>query len=193
MSKHLAIAMRTRAPVRAAGRGKGWPPERRVRQAARARLMQPWRHSTGPRTEAGKARVAMNALRHGERRRAWLEKAQRIRRAIRLCANTVLLVRMLVRERDRPAPPALRMPVDQRAQPSNPPPPGGRAIACANAAPIEGALDQRRACFDKLSVRVFLSATKIFPQPEPVEGRNDGCAASTCDSPAPGGESLPPT
>ena len=101
MSKHLAIATRARVPARAAGRGKGWTPERRARQAARARLTQPWRHSTGPRTEAGKARVAMNGLRHGCRSRAWLLKARRIRRAIRLCAETVLLARVLMSQRDR--------------------------------------------------------------------------------------------
>jgi hypothetical protein len=81
-------------------RSKGWPPERRARQAARARLARPWRHSTGPRTEAGKARVAMNALRHGCRSRAWQLKAQRIRRAIRLCAQTILLARVLMRQCD---------------------------------------------------------------------------------------------
>jgi hypothetical protein len=34
----------------------------------------------------------MNALRRGHRSRAWLELAKRIRRAIRLCARTVLPV-----------------------------------------------------------------------------------------------------
>jgi hypothetical protein len=70
--------------------------------------MQPWRHSTGPRTDAGKVRVAMNALRHGYRGRAWLLRARRIRNAICLCANTVLLVRVLRRQSDRAASPALQ-------------------------------------------------------------------------------------
>jgi hypothetical protein len=47
----------------------------------------------------------MNALRHGRRGRACLSRARRIRNAIRLCAHTVLLARMLMRERDgRPSP-----------------------------------------------------------------------------------------
>ena len=41
----------------------GWTPERRARQAALIRLWQPWRRSTGPKTEAGKARCAMNFAR----------------------------------------------------------------------------------------------------------------------------------
>jgi hypothetical protein len=80
--------------VHRARSAKGWTPERRARQAERIRLAQPWKHSTGPKTEAGKARVAMNGLRHGYRGRAWLERACRIRHAIRLCADTVLLARI---------------------------------------------------------------------------------------------------
>jgi hypothetical protein len=45
----------------------------------------------------------MNPLRHGYRSQAWRQKAQRIRRAIRLCAETVLLARVLTSQRDRDA------------------------------------------------------------------------------------------
>lgn len=39
----------------------GWTEERRHRQAQCIRDWRPWTRSTGPRTEAGKARVARNA------------------------------------------------------------------------------------------------------------------------------------
>ena len=94
--KRLAAGKLKPKSIRAARSAKGWTPERRARQAERTRLAQPWRHSTGPKTEAGKARVAMNGFRHGCRGRVWLERARRIRRAIRLCAETVLLVRALM-------------------------------------------------------------------------------------------------
>src|SRR5262245_2656139 len=90
---------------RAKRRPKGWTPERRARQAALARRSQPWRHSTGPRTEAGKARVALNALRNGHRSRAWTMKARRIRNVIRLCAQTLLRFRALIRHQDGLGPP----------------------------------------------------------------------------------------
>ena len=57
MIKHL------RQPRRGPSRQshtKGWGPERRARQAALIRRWQPWRHSTGPKTELGKARCALN-------------------------------------------------------------------------------------------------------------------------------------
>jgi len=46
---------------------RGWPPARRKAQAQRIRAQKPWLHATGPRTEAGKARTARNAYRHGFR------------------------------------------------------------------------------------------------------------------------------
>ena len=46
----------------------GWTPERRARQAAAIRRWQPWNHSTGPKTEQGKARAGQNAFKGGHRR-----------------------------------------------------------------------------------------------------------------------------
>ena len=62
-----------------AGPSKGWPPERRKAQAERIRQQQPWTHSTGPRTEAGKTRAALNATTHGMTGTA----AQELRDALR--------------------------------------------------------------------------------------------------------------
>jgi hypothetical protein len=45
----------------------GWTSERRARQAEAIRRWQPWTRSTGPRTEAGKARTRLNAYRGGVR------------------------------------------------------------------------------------------------------------------------------
>ncbi len=44
----------------------GWTPERRALQAELIKNWRPWEHSTGPRTVAGKARVAQNAYKGGE-------------------------------------------------------------------------------------------------------------------------------
>src|SRR5215212_2394722 len=98
MSNSLAISVSAHTSTRGKHRPKGWTLERRASQAALIRLAQPWRHSTGPKTAAGKARVAMNALQHGFRSRAWTLKARRIRAAIRLCADTLLLARVLMRQ-----------------------------------------------------------------------------------------------
>lgn len=48
----------------------GWTPERRARQAQLIRQWQPWRQSTGPRSDAGKQRSAANAVRLGLHTRA---------------------------------------------------------------------------------------------------------------------------
>ncbi len=46
---------------------RGWPPERRIAQSARAKAQKPWEKSTGPVTAAGKEAVKNNALKHGFR------------------------------------------------------------------------------------------------------------------------------
>lgn len=60
-------------------RSRAWTPERRARQAALARALKPWRHATGPKTDAGKARAAQNALKHGQTSRARTIERQKIR------------------------------------------------------------------------------------------------------------------
>lgn len=44
-----------------------WTPERRARQAELIRMWRPWEKSTGPRSEAGKAKTSRNAYKGGER------------------------------------------------------------------------------------------------------------------------------
>jgi hypothetical protein len=45
----------------------GWTPERRVRQREMIQRWRPWKHSTGPRSTEGKAKVSRNAGKGGER------------------------------------------------------------------------------------------------------------------------------
>ena len=54
---------------------KGWTAERRAAQAARMQARKPWEHSTGPRTDAGKARSRGNAAGRGCRQRLDAELA----------------------------------------------------------------------------------------------------------------------
>ena len=48
-------------------RGNGWSEDERKRQSERIRNWRPWERSTGPRTTAGKARTADNALKDESR------------------------------------------------------------------------------------------------------------------------------
>ena len=78
-------------------RPKGWTPERRAQQAARIRLWQPWRRSTGPRTEPGKAQSAMNGLKHGVRSLAHIMEMRRVRYALRLAERNIAMLRTHIR------------------------------------------------------------------------------------------------
>jgi hypothetical protein len=57
----------------------GWPPERRAQQSARARAEKIWLKSTGPRSQVGKAKSALNSLKHG----AYSREMVRVNRALR--------------------------------------------------------------------------------------------------------------
>tara|TARA_Y100000031_G_scaffold149416_1_gene187208 strand:+ start:458 stop:889 length:432 start_codon:yes stop_codon:yes gene_type:complete len=50
---------------------RAWSERRRKEQAERCRANKPWLNATGPRTEAGKKAVSMNALKHGARSAAF--------------------------------------------------------------------------------------------------------------------------
>ena len=53
-----------------------WSDEQRRQQAERIRQWQPWRSSTGPRTRAGKRKVAKNRIRKaGPRAQLWAKLA----------------------------------------------------------------------------------------------------------------------
>jgi hypothetical protein len=87
----------TRPPKPKGRRGKGWTPERRARQAALIRFWQPWRRSTGPKTEAGKARCAMNFARRTRLSEAQLLRFRRAREVLRAAARNLKAVRAYLR------------------------------------------------------------------------------------------------
>lgn len=68
---------------------RGWPPDRRKKQAETIRKTKPWANSTGPRTAKGKNACRLNSLKHGMRRaetRAFIKLMRQQRQFIKtLC------------------------------------------------------------------------------------------------------------
>src|SRR5215831_3245119 len=81
----------------------GWTTERRARQSALIRNWKPWLRTTGPKTEAGKAKSAMNALTHGMRSRAVLEECRQVRSALRRSQLLIDAAKLLIRRLDAEA------------------------------------------------------------------------------------------
>jgi hypothetical protein len=97
MTKHLHNTERAAIGVRTTLRPKSWSPERRARQAKRIREWQPWRRSTGPRTDAGKTRSAGNALKHGLRTRDHIYVRRRVRYVPRVASENLLRIKEFLR------------------------------------------------------------------------------------------------
>ena|SRR5688572_17937757 len=95
LDKPLRKASRTRTKRRP--KGLGWTPERRAKQAELIRASKPWLKSTGPRSEAGKARCATNALKHGFRSRPFLERIREERQLVRDATAIITLAKSLLR------------------------------------------------------------------------------------------------
>ena len=74
----------------------GWTNERRARQSLLIRNWQPWRLSTGPQTQEGKAASAKNAFKHGVRSRKTQEELGCVRAALRRAAAFVRIVKALI-------------------------------------------------------------------------------------------------
>ncbi len=65
-------------------RTNGWTEERRKKQSELIRTWKPWKKSTGPRSQEGKAKVARNAYKGGYR-----SKLRSLARAMRDQRNTL--------------------------------------------------------------------------------------------------------
>ena len=65
-----------------------WTPERRARQAELIRTWKPWEQATGPKSSEGKARVAANAWRGGQRQK-WRELVRLVNAEIGQARNLV--------------------------------------------------------------------------------------------------------
>ena len=89
---HKSLSRRSCAAAKA-----GWSPERRAKQAELIRSNKPWLKSTGPRTAGGKARTASNALKHGFRSRAYIERIREERQLVHDATAIIALAKALLR------------------------------------------------------------------------------------------------
>ena len=62
-------------------------PEQRARQSQAIRSWQPWKKSTGPKSDAGKALVARNALKLGGRSADTLAELEALRELLAQCSE----------------------------------------------------------------------------------------------------------
>lgn len=76
----------------------GWTTARKEAQAAAIRRWKPWECSTGPRTEAGKARAARNAYR-GAHRQRHRDYVRAVKALLREQAGALIEVDKLVKTR----------------------------------------------------------------------------------------------
>ncbi len=58
---------------------RGWPPERRAKQAKNIRKTRPWEKATGPKTATGKEAVKHNGYKHGARSEEYREICRLLR------------------------------------------------------------------------------------------------------------------
>jgi hypothetical protein len=92
----VAVSAQAQRPKRRTLRSSRWTAERRARQALAIRSWQPWRSSTGPKTQDGKDRSTRNALKHGLRSRAFIALRREDRRILGCAADNLAIVRLAV-------------------------------------------------------------------------------------------------
>ncbi len=78
----------------------GWTEERRRKQAAAIKKWQPWKNSTGPKSDKGKARSSLNALKTGGRSVVYREYAKALV-LNRLFLKQIMYAQIMDRERMR--------------------------------------------------------------------------------------------